>query len=607
MSRRWPFVVHLPAFCVGLLWLGLACWIVVAEHETYNTTSRDFGVYLQVLWDTGHGRPFLTSLLEFNRVHLAEHVALLLPLLAPLYALFPDPRWLLVGQQVALALSGIPVYLLARRMVGGVWLPTLLVAGFFAMPTLDEVAFDALYPVTFAALPMAFGAYFLITGRWRRGAACGLLALLIEEEAGLTVAGLGIFLLLSRRTIRWAPALLVASAVWLGLVGFVVMPRFHEPSTAGENRTLGHFEHLRQSPGEAVGTFLTRRSVLAARWLLAPTGGLALLAPEVLAIDLPHAATLLLADKEGRYRRHWAAPMLPAIWLAAVVGLARLGKSPLRLAGIGLLVVGSVASYLVDSSLPGGGDYEPEDVVWTERAEQLSYLAAAVPPDASLAASRRPLGHVANRSELYVFPPNYGGRLWPPDRRVQAYLLDLTNDQTREALAGRQSPLRASRPYALWLAGQDALLLTDRPSAPSRLVGQDLANLRLVGYDARRDASTLEVVLHWQSASGAPTRPLARVVRLVDDSGQLQAEQRGMALDGLFPTQEWPGGQLVLDRVRLPSPPGQRLRLEVGWLADHGTTTLLELPLDLMPSPLSHAWEKGEGVREPLPATLDSR
>ena len=113
---------------IGLVWIVVASANSIAELLTFNSTSRDIGVYLQMLWNTGHGRPFQTTLLESNRLHLAEHVALLLPVLSPLYALRPDPRWLFVAQTTVLALAAAPVYLLARRLLGGVLLPTLFVA-----------------------------------------------------------------------------------------------------------------------------------------------------------------------------------------------------------------------------------------------------------------------------------------------------------------------------------------------------------------------------------------------------------------------------------------------------------------------------------------------
>ena len=509
-SPRDGLMAAMPSIAIGLIWVVLASYNSIAELVTFNSTSRDIGVYLQMLWNTGHGLPFRTTLLESNRVHLAEHVALLLPVLSPLYALRPDPRWLFVAQTAVLALAAAPVYMLARRLLGGVFLPTLFVAGYFLMPTVTEVAYDAFYPVIWAALPIGFSAYYLLTDRVRPGIALALLAIPIEEEAALAVVGLGLLLTLRRGHRLLGLTLAGLALLWLVLVSIVVMPRFHEPSTlpsSGENRTVDHFAALREHPAETLTDLVTQRVPRAARWLLVPTGGLPLLAPQVLIVDLPQAATLLLADKGERFRRHWTAPMLPTIWIAAVVGYAALRGRPLRLLGIGLLVGGTLTTCLLDSNLPGGGDYDPADLAWSERAEQHAYLVARVPPGASLVSSRRALGAVADRSELYVFPPSYAGKLWPPERRAQAYLLDLSNDGTQEELLRRQSPLRANRPYAIWLAGPDAMLLLDRAPEPEQGLDRELSGIRLrgpVGSAGRRDRRDRGALAGSREAGRAP-------------------------------------------------------------------------------------------------------
>jgi uncharacterized membrane protein len=583
-AARWraELTAAAPSIVLGLVWVALASFNSIAELLTFNSTSRDIGVYLQMLWNTAHGRPFQTTLLESNRLHLAEHVAVLLPMLSPLYALRPSPSWLFAAQSTVLALAVVPVYLLARGRLGGVLLPTLFVAGFFLMPAVTEIGYDAFYPVTWTALPLGFATYFLLTDRPRPGAALALLALPMEEEAGLAVLGLGLLLLLRRGRRLLGAALTGLALLWLGLVALVVMPRFHEPSTlpsSGENRTIEHFALLRQHPIETLEDLAVQRAPRAARWLLAPTGGLPLLAPQVLVVDAPQAATLLLADKGERFRRHWAAPMLPSIWLAAIVGYAALRGRRLRLLGIGLMIAGTVVTYRLDSNLPGGGDFDPADVAWSERAEQDAYVVARVPPGASLVASRRFLGGVADRAELYVFPPSYLGRLWPPERRPQTYLLDLTNDGTREALIGRQSPLRASRPYAIWTAGPDALLLLERAPEPSRVLDRDLAGIRLRGLDLARSGALLELTAHWQ-ATAKPDQALSRVVSVLDARGNVLAAATGTALDELLPTDQWPPGQVVIDRARLELAPGMPDRVRIGWVDERGAGDTIEVPIE---------------------------
>jgi uncharacterized membrane protein len=556
-----------PSIAMALIWIVVASANSIGELVTYNSTSRDIGVYLQMLWNAGHGRPFQTTLLESNRLHIAEHVALLVPFLAPLYALRPDPRWLFVVQTTVLALAGAPVYLLSRRLLGGVIWPTVFVAAYFLMPTVAEVAYDAFYPIIWAALPIGFAGYFLLTGRTRAGVALALLAIPIEEEAGLAVLGLALMLLLRRGQRMVGLALAAFAVLWLGLIAMVIMPRFHEPSTlpsSGQNRSVDHFAPLLQHPLDTLSDLTVNRFPRAARWLLVPTGGLPLLAPQVLIADVPQAATLLLADKGERFRRHWTAPLLPTVWLATVVGFASLRGRPLRILGVGLLAAGTLATFLLDSNLPGGGDYDPADTAWSERAEQHAYLVERLPAGASLAASRRYLGLVADRSALYVFPPSYLGKLWPPERRLQAYLFDLTNDGTQEELARRQSPLRANRPYAVWVAGADAMMLLDRAPEPRTVVDQDVGGLRLHGYTARQSGDVLELELHWQAAA-RPTAQLARSVGTPADPSGASLGAEPLALLDYLPTDQWPQGQIVIDRTRLTLLASEPSVVRLGW------------------------------------------
>ena len=103
--------------------------------------------------------------------------------------------------------------------------------------------------------------------------------------------------------------------------------------------------------------------------------------------------------------------------------------------------------------------------------------------------------------------------------------------------------------------------------------------MRLVGYDSRADGSELELTLHWLAPS-RPGRPLTRVARQLDATRAVVAEQRGTGLDGLFPTNEWSGGQLVLDRVRLPGAGEMPVTMEIGWAAPEGGFEGIELVVD---------------------------
>ena len=476
--------------------LGLALVFVVVttaitwlEHETFNSTSLDMAVYSQLVWNTAGGQPFETSLLLQNRLHLAEHLALLLLPIAPLYGLLPDPRLLLLLQQVALGLSGLAIFWLARRTLSTG--PALtLTAGYYAMPTLTEVALDAFYPIAFAAIPVGWSLA-LAVGRYRvTPALLLLLALLFEEEAALVALGVGAYLLLFRSRARRAGlTAALAGLLWLGLGETVVMPAYLQPGPeASATRVDLHFGELRERPLEWMLTVAANRlepelfrstgwlesrglpedcpaavgHCSALRWWLYPTGGLALLSPTTLVAAAPTAGALLLADRPGRFRRHWAAPMLPVIWIAAAQGLARLARwrAGVQAGTLGLLLA-SLLMYRLDSSLPLGNQFEPSDVVWTRGARELQQSGRLIPAEASLAAGRRGLAHYANRRLLFALPPDsYSPALWPPDVWPEYVLIDLERDEDEPPRWLRPDPRAENRPaYAEVARNRGSLLL----------------------------------------------------------------------------------------------------------------------------------------------------
>src|ERR687893_207087 len=122
------------------------------------------GIYAQAVWNTAHGRPFASTLLEDNTLHVAEHVAPVLAIVAPLYALAPSPALLLVIQQLCLAASGLPLFFYSRARLGDG--PALvLLAGYYAMPAMSRVALSEFHPIVMAALPIALGVRAVLENR----------------------------------------------------------------------------------------------------------------------------------------------------------------------------------------------------------------------------------------------------------------------------------------------------------------------------------------------------------------------------------------------------------------------------------------------------------
>lgn len=564
-SRVGPAIAIALGFAFGILW----SWLVVADHTTFHDTNRDVGIYTQVLWNTVHGRPYQTTLLINNTSHLAEHVAPLLLLLAPPFLLAPDPTWLIVLQQAALALAGAPVYLLARRRLGGIWPPLLVLASFYLAPALTEVVFQKFHPVAFATLPLGFGTYFILTDRPKLGALLSLSVPLIEETSSLALFGIGLMLLLRRR-LRLGILLTSVSAAWLALVTLAIMPAHHLAATldeVGGNRTLHKFRTVRAEPLQALQS-LVSHAPDSARWWLLPNAGLALLAPQTLIAALPTAGVLISNEDPRDLYSHRPAPALPLVWLASVEGLALLGGRPRRVA-LGLLVAASLFAFRTESRLPGGGLFDPSQLSWSPHAAALQAAVLEAPPESSVAASSDIAGHLATRSDVYVFPAEYSHVLWPPPTRLGWWLLDVSKKGTQQDLLEKPgSPLRASPPYQLWLIGDTLIVAADRvppPVHPWRAQFGDA--LRLEALEVAPAGEEVTVRLGWRV-----TQPLGhdyvRILQLLAPDATVLDTRVGPATLGYYGAGRWPVGQVVVEDVRLrldPIASLARTRLRVGW------------------------------------------
>jgi uncharacterized membrane protein len=558
--------------CVlGALFFILSCGLAIRRHQAFATGHNDLEIYSQVSWSLANGVPFSTTLLRANTLHLAEHLALSLLPLAPLYGFLDDPRLLLVLQQAALTLAALIIGVWARGRIGS-RAGLVVLAACLLSPSFTRIALDDFHAIALTVVPICLGLVLALAGYPRSASLLVLAAALMEEEAALAAAGLGLLLIArGRRTL--GAGLLSGGAVLIALTALVIMPGFHDPRTlrAGAGtRSAGHFSLVRERPGVLVDRVLGRRGQDALVDLALPTGGLALLSPTVLGPGLPTFVALFLQDREDTYARHWSAPILPALWLATVAALTRLhGRG--RRVGLGLLIVGSLLAYGLASPLPGGGAFAPAELARGPRELALERAAALVPPTAAAAVSANVAAHLTGRRELYVYPVNdqYAAALGYEKRPVETYVLDLSDPATqRVEPLGRNSPLVATPPFIVQSTAYKILVLSRFAPAPEHpldlLFGKGMA---CRGYDVVRTGDSLRLTLYWERTGGI-SADFRRNVELLDSSGRVLAENGELELTRTLPTQKWQDGQQVRDEVELAVPPdaGSGLRARVQWL-----------------------------------------
>ena len=561
---------------LGVAFFAVTTWIAFARHDAYLTGRFDLEIYTQVVWNTANGRPFETTLLKSNLSHLAEHVALVLVPVAALYRLWPDPKLLIAIQQAALALLGWPLFVVARRTLGSAWQAAVVLACFYLTPAMAGVALDDFHAVAIAALPLAVGMALVLLGRPRLGAGIALLALLAEEETALVLIGFGAMLWFRRERMLGIGVSAVATA-YLALLVLVVMPGFHDPRTLSSvegNRTLNHFQEIRDAPWKVRDRVFGERGRDALVWAGLSTGGLALLSPATLVTSLPSFGALLLQNRDDTFGRHWVAPLLVGLWMATAIGLGRLPAGRLRVLGLVLLVLGTAVAYRLVSPLPGGGQFDDSAFKVDERARLLRRAAERVPDEGVVVASPNLVAHLANRPEAYVFPidSHYAEEMGWRKKRPDYYALDLVDELTNRATnSDRLNPLAADRPFQVWSPGHKVMVLSEEAPTPMYAVDERWGDrVQLKGYDVEQASDGTRLILYWERYDDARGR-YDRDLDVVDRNGLPVMFEEDMGLSAVYGLNKWRLGQTIMDEILIPPASGP-VRVRIRWVSEDKRT-----------------------------------
>lgn len=330
------------AFVVGALLLDT---ILVGQHalvryQSYHADAFDLGNMDQAIWNTLHGHPFRFT----NRgldwqgppTRLGLHVEPIFLLLAPLYLVHSGPETLLVTQSIALALGGLPLFLLARRH-----LPTLplvgaaFVAAYYLSPQLLGEALWDFHPVALATPLLLAALWALDARRYGWFAVAAVLAALTKEDIALSLVPLGLLIWLAHGRPRLGQAVMLLSVAWVALCFFVILPHF-SGGAAGGNTYWYRYAWLGSSAGAATSNLATHPWLVLQTVLTSPArrgylgsivligGGLSIFAPFLWLAALPELAVNLLSSHAEQYSGffQYNATLIPYLMVAGVYGAA---------------------------------------------------------------------------------------------------------------------------------------------------------------------------------------------------------------------------------------------------------------------------------------------
>ena len=336
MNKRQPVEAGQVIITVlATIFFGLCTWASYARWANFEYRTFDLAYYVQALWQLMHGR---WQVSVENVPLLGNHVEPIVFLFLPLFALIRHPLLFVVVQNAALATMAPVGYSVARRLGFDNKRACLLGATLLLAPAAGYIALHEFHPealtAPFLLLMLQARLAKSVARHWLwflavlackenmallLGAYCVVL-LIIERKRGLAALGC------------WYLAPLAVAIVWFILCVFFITPAFN----SGNIDYLTLYDRLGTSAGGILRNALTQpqliiRALLPALrhgnliWaLLLPFLGLPLFRPRWLIIAGPIILQHLLSWRSSEWTIyfHYAAPLLPLFWIAAVEAIA---------------------------------------------------------------------------------------------------------------------------------------------------------------------------------------------------------------------------------------------------------------------------------------------
>jgi uncharacterized membrane protein len=419
----------------------------ILQYRAYNTGRFDLGNMAQAVWSTAHGHPLEITNLQGEQVsRLGSHVDPILVAFAPLWWIWPSASMLVAVQATAIALGALPVFWLARKHLGSEQAALGFALAYLLYPAVQWLTLNEFHPVALACPLLLFAFWYLDEDRLAAFAIFAALAALTKEEIPLVIAGMGLWYAISRRQWRIGGAIAVAGVCLTAISVEIVLPHFNDGGSSGFYARYGELGHspggilktIVTDPGRVLSTVFDREGIHYLLDLFVPLLLLVVVSPLALVAAVPELGLNLLSatHTQSSIHHHYTAGLIPPLFVATVLGAARLTRSrpdlrvPLATA---LVVVMVVANFLLGAipvwrDLPGGQTYRAY-ASHVATHDRITDDALRMIPDGAVVSATNSLGsHLSGRRRFLSFPylhdaqwvaadetqPGYADRWDPP-------------------------------------------------------------------------------------------------------------------------------------------------------------------------------------------------
>lgn len=429
---------------------GLYATLTLQRFTHFAVVSWDNAIFEQAVKAYAHGRPPVSDVKGPGFNLLGDHFSPILAMLAPIYRIFPFAQTLLLAQCALIAVS---IWVIGRLAIEKLnTLPGVLVTLCYSLSFgLQSAVYADFHEIAFAVPCLALAGAAYVRGNSGTVVVWAMPLLLVKEDMGITVAAIGVVLVLAgfrRRGLTLAVTGIAAAAVIIWLIVPAVNPESHYDYTS--KVAGGIFHVLAQEPGVKIATLAITVAV---------SGFIAARSPWLL-VAIPTLLWRFIGDNPAYWGidYHYSAHLMPIVFIAMIDAMSKEPRHRwyawwVRLApGIALGLVLAMATYapLWDLSQPSSWQTNSRQSAAQEIIEQ-------IPDDASVETDIGVITHLVTDHDVYWIgsigkaQPDYvlleTGNYGSPDDAVE---------YASDKHGGRWRLRYAAGPFQLAAPGEDA-------------------------------------------------------------------------------------------------------------------------------------------------------
>jgi uncharacterized membrane protein len=430
-SRHVPLLVMMAIYSIHF---GT---VTVDMLRAYQQPAYDMAMPDQGIWLLSRFRdPFLTVA---GRNLFGDHATFIYLLLVPVYWVYAHAAVLLVSQAIMISAAAVPIYLLARRLLGSTLLASLLAAAYLLNPAIQQPNLEQFHVEAFETPLLALAIYAAVVWRPRLLLVVAALILLCKEDAAVYVAPLAIWVFL-RRDRAIGAATFGASVLAAGLDNLVVIPAFigfvneHADRIPFGNLSAAWRVALR-APGQ-FADYLASQGRLWYLWQMSFSAGVVfLVAPEIAVISALQLGVNWASSFGYQHQilYHYSMPIVPVLICGTIYAISRLAWVNLRRITTLVVALCALWSCVLWGAAPFSNHRVVSPATDTPALIATRHLLSEIPDNAVISAVQNFVPAIDHRSQVYMWPnpfhqvyygnPKFDGRSWPVSSRVQYLLL----------------------------------------------------------------------------------------------------------------------------------------------------------------------------------------